>query len=235
MESEGRKIHGLAAQARERGESVQSLKLDIEAMAAYQKEGNKLGFAEIQAEMFLTIRHLYDKTEDKGYLILAKYAAMSSVELAQESGDKTALAIPYFNLAKAQDTLGKFSQAVENYKQALENLENNPPEVHRVEERPAMVADFKVHLTTCEYKTGDKTALERAETALKELEEGAEIADYNKKVWLSGGHMKIAEMLKDDDSTKAKEHLQKAKEIIDSDESLTLRKAQWEKLATQFN
>ncbi|RJP46668.1 MAG: hypothetical protein C4584_01325 [Armatimonadetes bacterium] len=51
MESEGRRIHGLAAQAREQGEPVEALKLDMEAMEAYQKAGDNLGFAEIQAEM----------------------------------------------------------------------------------------------------------------------------------------------------------------------------------------
>lgn len=234
MVSEGRRIHGLAAQARERGESIESLKMDIDAMNAYQREGDQLGFAEIQAEMFLTLRHLFEKTEDQGYLILAKHAAMASVELAERSGNKSALAIPYFNLAKAQETLGEFSVAVENYKKALENLKNNPPEAHQTEGRTAMMADFKVHLSVCEYKAGDESALKRVDAALAELEQGTEIADYNKHVWLSGGHMKIAEILREDNPEKAKEHLQKAKEIIDTDERLTLRKQQWEKLSQSF-
>lgn len=235
MESEARRLHGQAAQARERGESVEALKLAIDALNAYQKEGDKLGFAEVLSDIFLTLRHLFDKTGDRQYLILAKHSAMASADLAEESDDKTALAIPYFNLAKAQETLGDFPQAVDSYKKALANLRNNPPAEHKVDQRPAMVADFKVHLTVCEYKSGDKSALGRAEAALEELIQGQEISDYNKNVWVSGGHMKIAEMVKDDDPDKAKEHLQKAKEIIDSDERLILRKAQWEKLAARFN
>lgn len=235
MEAEGRKIHGLAAQARERGESIEALKLAIEAMAAYQKSADQLGFAEIFAEMFLTTRHLFDKTADQGYLIFAKHLAMTSVELAEKSGNKTALAIPYFNLAKAQESLGEYPEAVINYKKALENLQNNPPAEHQVTQRPTMMADFKVHLITCEYKTGDQTALERAEQALQELSAGAEISEYNKHVWVSGGHMRIAEMLKTDNLQKAQEHLQKAKEIIEADPALILRKTQWEKLAATFN
>ena len=41
-------------------------------------------------------------------------------------------------------------------------------------------------------------------------------------------------VLKENDPQKAKEHLQKAKEIIDANPDLKLRKAQWEKLAENF-
>lgn len=235
MESKGRQIHGKAAQARERGESVEALKLDMEAMDAYQKEGDNLGFAEIQAEIFLTLRHLFEKTGHHGYQILAKHAAMSSVELAEVSGDKTALAIPQFNLAKAQEDLGELQDAVGNYQKAVENIINNPPAPHNVPDRPAIIADFQSHLATCEYKTGDKSALERAEQAALDLEKAEDMADYNKHVWLSGAHMRIADVLRVDSPEKANEHLQKAKEIIDSDERLILRKKQWEKLAQSLS
>lgn len=230
MESEGRRIHAQAAHAREEGDSVKSLQLDMEAFAAYQKEGDALGEAEILADGFLTLRHLYEKTDDRNYLIVAKYFAMASVEIAENSGNREALALPWFNLAKALETLGEIKEAVEDYRKALDNITNNPPTSHN---RPGVVADFKVHLTTAEYKAGDKSALERALAALSELEQSDEVK-YNKDVWLSGGHMRIAEMLKEDDPEKAKEHLQKAKEIIDANSDLKLRKAQWEKLAATF-
>ncbi len=235
MESEGRRLHGLAAQARERGESVEAVKLAEDAMEAYQKDGDQLGFAEALADQFLSLRHLFDKTNDKNYLIRAKHSAMASVEIAENSGDKTALAIPYFNLAKVQETLGQFQEAVSTYKKALDNVINNPPAVHKVPERPAIVADFKVHLSTCEYTAGDKSALERAEAALADLEAHPDIEGYNQHVWVSGGHMRIAEMLKEDDLEKAKQHLQKAKDIIDSDPRLTIRLSQWQKLAEKIS
>lgn len=232
----------MAAQARERGESVEAVKLAEDAMAAYQKDGDTLGFAEALADQFLSLRHFFDKTGDRNYLIRAKHAAMASVEIAEDSGDeqgspadKTALAIPYFNLAKAQETLGQLQAAVSSYKKAVELIVSNPPAVHKVADRPAIVADFKAHLATCEYKAGDGSALERAETALSELKSHPDISDYNQHVWVSGGHMRIAEMLKVDDPAKAKEHLQKAKEIIDADPSLTIRLSQWQKLAEKFN
>lgn len=221
----------MAEQARENGDFGKALEFTDQAMLAYQVADDKLGFAEIQASRFLTLRHLYEKTEDKDYLILAKHAAMASVELAEASGNKEALAVPLFNLAKAQETLGESSEAVVTYQRAVDNLINNPPSTHN---RPAIVADFKVHQTTCEYSAGDKSALERAESALAELEQNPDIADYNQHVWVSGGHMRIAEMLRVDNPEKAKEHLNKAKDVIDSDPRLTLRLSQWQKLANKI-
>lgn len=232
MESqEGRRLHGLAAQAREAGDSIKALELTEQAMAAYQDDGDKLGFAELQSERFLSLRHLYEKTEDKGYLILAKHAAMASVELAQAADQLEALAIPFFNLAKAQETLGELEEAVTSYRQAVEHITNHPPPNHN---RPAVVADFNVHLATCEYRAGDKSALDRALQALADLENSAE-PDYNKKVWISGGHMRLAEVLREDDLPSAKQHLEQAKEIIDSDDRLKLRLNQWKKLSQQFS
>lgn len=248
MESEGRNFHGQAEQARERGEFAKALELTDQAMVSYQEAGDNLGFAEVQSSRFLTLRHLYEKTGDRNYLILAKYAGMASVEIAEAAGNKGALAIPYFNLAKAQESLNEHKNAVESYKKAVENQTNNPSPFHN---RAAVLADMKVHLETCTYKAGDKSALERAEVSLQELEAVPVISDeefvakgkkleyneevlYNKNVWVSGGHMRIAEILREDNPEKAKEHLQKAKEIIDSDPRLELRKKQWEKLATSF-
>ena len=231
MDSAGRQLHNQAEQAREKGNFLEALELSDQALIKYQEESSVLGFAEIQASRFLTLRHLFEKTNDQNYLILAKHAASSAVEIAQKNGNKEALALPLFNLAKAQETLGELSKAVNSYKEAVGNMINNPPKEHN---KPAVLADMKVHLTTTEYKAGDKTALQRAEEALTELENNPDISDYNQHVWVSGGHMRIAEMLKTDNPGKAQEHLQKAKEIIDADPNLTLRKTQWQKLAEKF-
>jgi tetratricopeptide (TPR) repeat protein len=159
---------------------------------------------------------------------------MASVEVAEKSGNKESLALPLFNLAKVQDELGEHKEAISNYRLAISNLEKNPPKVHRVEERSAIMADFKMHLTTAEFNAGDSTAIKRAEEALKELEKGTEISEYNKKVWVSGAHMNLTLMYKDLDQPKAMLHLNEAKKIINSDERLVLRKKQWNKLAALF-
>lgn len=226
----GRSIHSKAEQAREKGDFLKALQFIDEAMMVYGEDGDDLGFAEVFASRFLTLRHLFEKTQDKKFSILAKHSAMSSVEIAEESGDKSATALPLFNLAKVQEDLGEYVNAVGSYKRALEVMSSNPPTDH---DRPAVIADMKAHMSVAEYKSGDKTALERLDEAITELE-GSDELKYNKDVWLSGAHMRAAEILREDDVETAKGHLQKAKSVIDANPELTLRKEQWEKLAGSF-
>lgn len=87
---------------------------------------------------------------------------------------------------------------------------------------------------TAKYRAGDKSSLEESLKATKELEEAEEISEYNEHVWLSGAYMNLAFILKNEDNQRSQEYLDKAKQIIDSDPRLTIRKDQWEKLAASF-
>ncbi len=241
MESEGRRIHGLAAEARESGNHLEALKLEDEAMLAYQRDGDIAGFAEVLADRSLVLRHLHDDTGDRSFLILAGQELVAAVEITRNTGNRSALAIPLYNLAKNQEDSGNFEDALKSYRETLEIMETNPPETHN---RHSILADMKIHMITVEYLVGDKTALERALKALEELENiptasgepeiGTE-SKYNKDVWVSGGYMRLAYILKDEDPARANEYLQKAKEVIDSNPELTIRLSQWEKLAKQFD
>jgi tetratricopeptide (TPR) repeat protein len=174
--------------------------------------------------------NLYEKTGYEGYLILAKFSAMSSVEIAQKSQNPKALAMPLYNLAKAQEDLKEYPEAIATYNKTIDAFMSNPPDQHN---RPGVIADIKIHLHVCRYKNGEKEALSDILAAISELEATDE-PKFNKDVWVSGGYMRLAELLKDKDSTKAQEYLQKAKEIIDANPELVLRKGQWEKLAKSF-
>jgi tetratricopeptide (TPR) repeat protein len=225
-----RQIHGHAEVAREQGKFLEALQFTDEALILYQEGKDDLGFAEVQASRFLTLRHLYEKTGYEGYLILAKFSAMSSVEIAQKSQNPKALAMPLYNLAKAQEDLKEYPEAIATYNKTIDAFMSNPPDQHN---RPGVIADIKIHLHVCRYKNGEKEALSDILAAISELEATDE-PKFNKDVWVSGGYMRLAELLKDKDSTKAQEYLQKAKEIIDANPELVLRKGQWEKLAKSF-
>ncbi len=215
-----------AEEVREGGDALKSLELADQAMVAFQEAGDVVGLAQVLGSRTISLRHLFQKTGDKNYLILAKHTAMAAVEIARGSGQKEALAIPLYNLAKTQEELGELADAVANYKEAVENITNNPPETHN---RPSVVADIKMRLAICEYKNGDKSALQRAEDALSQLE-ASEEEKYKKDVWVSGGHMHLAEALKSDNPVKAKEHLQKAKAIIEANPDLKIRSEQLQKV-----
>lgn len=232
QESKGREIHGRAEQSRERGKTIEALILYQQALGAYQKDEDLPGFSESQAAEVIALFHLWEQTSFDGWLVRAKHVAMSSVEMAEKSGVKEALSIPYSKLGKVQEPLGELKEARESYKKAYDYLISNPPEAHGV--RPAMQADFKLHWLTTAYAAGDKFVLPQIEESIKDLEKASEVK-YNKDVWLSGAHMRVAEILKEDDSTKAREHLKIAKEIIDANPDLKIRATQWQKLAEKFN
>lgn len=231
MQSERRRLHQQALDAQEKGDFKKALILADKAMLTYQQDGDEIGSAEIHALKFLTLRHLFEKTKDKSFLILAEHEAMISVELAEISGQKEALAVPLFNLAKAYEAIGKYEIAIDTFQKALDNIINNPPETHN---RPAVIADFKTFLATAKLRLGKKDALKESEDAISKLQKAEGASSYERAVWLSGAHMRIAECLRKDNPQKAKEHLQKAKEIIDSNPALKLRLGQWKKLAATF-
>jgi len=144
------------------------------------------------------------------------------VELAKEGGTK---AVPMFNLAKVQEKLKELKEAAISYKKALEFLS-----LSKMHNRKAVRADWENHLAVCQYKLGNRQALIDAEEAIEKLAQADDASDYEKAVWMSGGHMRIAEVVANEDREGARKHMQEAKKIIESDERLKLRAKQWEKL-----
>lgn len=224
---EGRRLHKLAEDARERKDFLMALEYTDKATLAYQKDHDFLGLSEVQSSRQSTFKHLYRTTGDKVFLILEKHAAESAVAIAEKSGDKEALGITYHNLGKYYFETKEYEKAVEAFKRAVDNLIQYPSARHS---RSSVIADIKGHLYAAEYHTGDKTALDRALGALKELEDAQEENPYNKNAWLSGAHLRIAEMLAQDNLELARKHLGEARKIIEADKRLVLRKNQLEKL-----
>lgn len=232
MDSKARQILGQANEAREiNGDFLKSLVLTDQALIAFQKENDLLGLAETEASRAIVFKLLYRQTNDRNFLLLADEAATAGVNIAKESNNRQALAIPLFELAKIKDELGNFSESISFYQEAVENMLKFPPQEHN---RPSVLADMKIHLATTEYKTGDKQALARILSALSDLEKEPDISKYNQDVWVSGAYMRLAEILKIDDPEKSKQYLQQAKAVIDHNPDLKIRLFQWEKLVQTF-
>ena len=228
MKSKGRILHAKAAKARESEQFTQSLTFNDDALFAYDAANDALGFSEGIACRSISLRVYANLHNSRRILTLAKYEMMASVDLARESCISEFLALPLYNLAQIKEDLGEFDDAVKDYKEAVGIMEKNPPEAHN---RPSVLANMRVHLASCEYKAGDKTAMKRAKKALKELEVSEEPDKYSKNAWVSGGYMRIADAIKKDYPDEARNNLAKAKEVIDSNPDLTLRKKQWDKLS----
>lgn len=225
--SQGRRLHALAEEARESGDFLKALEYNDQATLAYQKDNDLMGLSEVQSSRQSTFKHLYRQTGDSVFLVLEKYCAVASVEIAEYCGIKEALGIPYHNLGKYYFEAKEYKKAAEYFKKAVENLEAYPAGRHS---RPSVIADIKGHQYAAEYHAGDKTALGRALKALEELKRAQEKSTYNKNAWICGAHIRIAEMVAKYNPALAREHIKEAIIIIESDKRQILRKKQLEEL-----
>jgi tetratricopeptide (TPR) repeat protein len=224
----GRKIHQRALDLQEKGDFDLALAEEMKALTTYQKDNDLQGYSEIHAMVYLTLNHLHEKTGWLGYLVTAKNMAKAGVELAEKSDNKGNIAVPLFNLAKVEDKLGE-KEALDHYKKAIEVLG-----LSSRHNRESVKADWENHLAICEYKLGDEGAIQRAEEAIKRLSQKTDASDYEKGVWMSGGYMRMAEVMLDLDKQKASGYLEEAKKIINGNDQLKIRKEQWEKLRTKI-
>lgn len=222
----GRRIHGQAEEAREKGDFVEALRFTDEAMAAYIEDGDVLGFAEVLQSRVLTARHLADKTGSELWLRYAVHAATAGVEAAERSGDNSAVVLPCHTVGKVYESLGEYAEALKWHERAVES-KDDLPERHN---RDGFKAEMMAHLSFCQMMTGDEGGYERLLEAINLLEASDELK-YNKDVWLSGMHMSAAEALvKLGRKEEAESHMSKAEEIIKANPELVLRKEQWERL-----
>ncbi|HEX6977025.1 MAG TPA: hypothetical protein VF185_01520 [Patescibacteria group bacterium] len=227
----GREIHALAEKAREGEQNfLKSLNLLNEATIAYLEDKDYLGASEAQGSRFIALKHLYERTKEDAYLTLATLAAQAAVEIAEEHKINQALPLAYFNLGKAYEEEENYKKALTPFRKAFKKSLKDLPERHN---RPALKADIKAHLAFIEYMCGNKSAITKLEEAIKELESSDE-GKYTKDVWLSGAHMRTAKALRKNNPKKAKEHLEKARQIIESNPNLTLRKGQLEEIENKL-
>lgn len=229
--AKGRDLHTQVEHSREREQDfLKSLKLAEEAIIAYQEDKDYRGVSEVLQSRSSTYKHLYQKTKDEVYLTLAKHDALSGIEIAESLDDKSGLAMVYRGMGKILEQMKDWSEMKKYFEKAIEAFKTNPPKENN---RPAVLSDMKAHLAFGMYMSGNKSGLDLMKEAIAELTDSDEWK-YNRDVWLSGAHMRAAEMLREDNLDLAKEHLQKAKEIIDGNPELVLRKEQWEELNKTF-
>ena len=229
----GREIHRQAEVAREKEQDfLKSLQLLDEALLAYQADGDLRGLTEALQSKGSAYKHLYQQTGDSTFLTLAKHEALAGIEIAEKLGDSSALTMVYRGLGKVLEQLEDWEGAADNFSKALEAFEKAPPAENN---RPSVASDMKAHLGYDLYMSGKKQqGLETITEAIGELEADKKEDKYNIDVWLSGAHMRAAHMLYRDNPDTARNHLQKAEKIIQSNEELTLRSEQLKKLKASF-
>jgi tetratricopeptide (TPR) repeat protein len=229
-------LHQQAEHARENEQYVEALGLYGQALFHYAEAGYLVGVSEVHASMAITTRHLANRASDESMKKiwlkegdLHVNLSLEAAKVAMTKGDATGLAMAYFNAAKHSESKGEILEAVELFEQALGWMQKAPSEQHN---RPAVVADFRLKLALAKVAAGDKGAMSGALSAISELEaDTGPDSDYNTKVWVSGGYLKLATLLSKEDTEKSQEFLEKAKTIIFSDERLKVRRQDYERVA----
>jgi tetratricopeptide (TPR) repeat protein len=225
MTHQANQPHHQAEEAREYQDYQVALELAVDSELSYDEAGDLIGFSEIQATKALTYRQLFKVSKGGHFLVLAKYIALSAVEIARNSGIKEALAIPVFNLAKIFEEIGELDQAIKLYEEALSHIKNNAPVHH---DREAVKLDFKVHLLIARLRNGETDVEDEIIEVLHKIESNEAESTYNKNVWVSGGYLKLAEIAREF------KYLDEAKKIIESDDRLELRNIEWQELANEL-
>jgi len=202
---------------REQGKSLEAIELYniLIVQAANEKEDQTLVSA--LTGQILSWKHLYYKTNDKVFAILVKTGTESLERISKEKGLQNKHLV-YFLKGQADLLLQEYSSAEQSFQSALIFYPSND----------AQKGDWTAHLGEALYLSGKK------EEGKAKLLEGIDMIQAKAKdvdpflihVWTSGAYLRLAKLLKHDDPAASQLYLDKAKEIIDSDPKLVIRKQQ---------
>jgi hypothetical protein len=204
---------------------LKSIKLGYEAFTLFVESGDVSGAVEAISNISISWRLLAQKTGKREYLYIAKAEIIASLSLLKKVPEPGSNTVALYNLAKMEEAMEEYGEAVINYRAAISSL------VDQSAKRPAVFLDMQIHLAYSEYKNGDITARDRMLVSLTKLISTEEADADTKAVWISGGFMSLAEMLRDSDPAKSQEYLMKAKEYITDSPRLAARRAQWAALS----
>lgn len=218
--------HRQAEELRESDRHLDALKELDQAIVLYQEDNDYQGICEALQSRVLTFKHLYFLSKDTAFAIIAQKEAEASLEVAQQHNVSGKLGSCYFRLGEIAMIFDNFPQAIDWYQKALEKYQGSLSEK----------GDYRYHLGEAQYRSGKKeegrrTILE----GLDEIRSGApEVDPFLVHVWESGLHMKLADLLRDDEREEARKHLDQAKKIANSDPKLIIRRRQIEEIGKLF-
>ena len=218
--------HRQAEELRESDKHLDALKELDQAIVLYQEEGDYLGICEALQSRVLTFKHFYFLTKDTAFATIAQKEADASLEVAQSKNIAEKLSSCYFRLGEIAMIFEDFAGAINWYQKALETYQGSLSEK----------GDYRYHLGEALYRNdqkdeGKKTIFD----GLGEIQKGApEVDPFLVHVWESGLHMKLADLLRNDEPEDARKHLDIARQIASSDPKLIIRRRQIEDISKKF-
>jgi len=222
----GKKLRTKGEKLREDEKYFDALNVLNQAIVKCQEESDHTTLVDVFKDITLTWKHLFLLTKDKAYAALAQKSAETMLSICQEFELKEKLSTSYFRLGETAMVIDNYKKAINYYKKALKVY------VGKLSEK----GDYRYHLGEVLYKNGEKKEGKKAMIkGLEEIRRGAHEWDpFYIHVWESGVHIRLAELLRNDEPREAREHLEKAREIAKADPKLVIRRRQVEELAKSF-
>jgi TolA-binding protein len=212
--------HHAAERLREGGHFLAALKLYEEVIIGYEKEKNYQRIADAVQGKFLTYKHLFWDSKDRIYAHLARACAKACMDIAKEYD--LPMAFYYFSLGESHMLFNEYKEAKDAYRLSLDAYGDGPH-----------IGNIRYHLGEARYRVGEtEEGLQDILQGKREIEDKAgELGSFMKHVWPSGVHLRLADLLRDNNPQESRSQLAQARQIIEKDSRLTLRKRQLETLS----
>ncbi len=205
-----------ADKLREGGSSLEAINVYNHLIVNLQKEHKDLEMVPALTGRLLSWKHLFYETDARIYAIMVEKQA----EAISEIVPKERKFLAHYLLGTAATLLDKQKKAEVEFSRALQLYPNDSSER----------GDWMTHLGDAMYRNGKK------KLGKKTILEGIGVIQLNSdhrddfliNVWLSGAYLRLAKLLKSDSPQESAKYLEQAREIIENDERLVIRKKQLE-------
>jgi len=220
------KLLDIARKHREGDRPEQALDVFNTVIFQAQKEKDHAQVVEAFGDRAILYRHLFESTGDVIYAVLARKDAETMLELVKMLGIVEKLPTAYYLLGQAALLFQEYKEAENYFFKALRYFKGSSAEK----------GSWRYHWAKALYLLGEKKkALFAFAKAIDEIKKSSGKTDsFLQNVYLSGAYSNFAYVLIKDDPEEAMKYYGLAKELIDSDKRLVIRKKQFKNLQQTF-
>ena len=218
----GEKLLLEGQQLREQGRTLEAIDSLNRAINEFAIQHDHARFAHAILDRAICYQHLYQFTgNDFGYAVLYRKDAEAMLTIVEAENIEVERDQAYFMNAKASSIFADYPSAIGFFTRAIESM----PEA-----RAAQKGDWRTNLGKALYLNGEKDrGVAEILEGIEQVKQHAQDVDaYTSNVWISGGYLRLAELLREDSPQKSEGYLEEAKKIVENDPQQVVRKKQIE-------
>ena len=205
---------------REEGKSLEAINLYNEVIIADLAKKDYSSLLGALTGRLLAWKHLFYKTNDPIYALFVKKEAETMLDIAKTYGFTNRMYLLHFLSATSASLLNDHGVAEKEFQQAVD--------LYPIDN--AEKGNWIAHLGHAMYLNGKKE--KGKQTILLGVQKinshSSTLDSFLMHVWVSGAYLRLAKLIEQDDPNESQVYLNQAKEIINSDSRLVIRKQQLE-------